>query len=419
MNKIVFLVRTLEGGGAERQLLVLAEGLKRRGHDVTIVVYYAGGPYEGEVQGTAIRYVSLEKQGFWDVGGFFWRAFRLLRRLKPDILHGYMDVGNFVAVTLKPALPRCKVVWGVRTSNFDQSAYDVAGRILSRVLVAASRWTDLIICNSASGGGALVIHGYPAAKIVVVPNGIDTERFSPMPEEGARLRRSWGILPDQPLIGLAARPDPMKGHETFAAAARLFLTRYPTAQFVCAGDWIEPYRSAVLATLQRSGLGDRLRWLGFVRDMPPFYSALDVSTSSSAFGEGVPNAIAESMACGVPCAVTDVGDSKVVVSDLGIVVPPRDPQALADAWATLLERRSPSCPSPAGNASFRSTASRRWSHTPSVYCRRACNGHEGVRRGDARRAWRARGPGPVILCGPGCPAGVECSLGHVRREHGR
>jgi glycosyltransferase involved in cell wall biosynthesis len=75
--------------------------------------------------------------------------------------------------------------------------------------------------------------------------------------------------------------------------------------------------------------------------MPPFYSALDVSTSSSAFGEGVPNAIAESMACGIPCAVTDVGDSRLVVGDLGIVVPARDPQALADAWAQLLTRRSP------------------------------------------------------------------------------
>ena len=86
---------------------------------------------------------------------------------------------------------------------------------------------------------------------------------------------------------------------------------------------------------------DRLQWHGFVRDMTPFYNALDVSTSSSAFGEGVPNAIAEAMACGVPCAVTDVGDSKLVVGDLGIVVPPADPEALSEAWARLLERRSP------------------------------------------------------------------------------
>ena len=341
MKRIVFLVRTLEGGGAERQLLLLAAGLHARGYDVTIVVYYAGGPYEPEIHSTGIRYVSLEKQGFWDFGGFFWRAFRLLRRLEPDVVHGYMDVGNFVAVTLKPAVRRCRIVWGVRTSAFDQSAYDTAGRILSRVLVAASRWTDLIICNSASGAAAAVTHGYPSAKVVVVPNGVDTERFRPMPEEGARLRLSWGIRPDQPLIGLAARPDPMKDHETFTAAARLFATRYPAAQFVCAGDWIEPYRSAVLKALHESGLEGRLRWLGFVRDMPPFYSALDVSTSSSAFGEGIPNAIAESMACGIPCAVTDVGDSRIVVGDLGIVVPPRDPQALADAWANLFARRGP------------------------------------------------------------------------------
>jgi glycosyltransferase involved in cell wall biosynthesis len=133
----------------------------------------------------------------------------------------------------------------------------------------------------------------------------------------------------------------MKDYGNFAAAARMLAEERQDVRFVCAGDWLEPYRSAALRALDAAGLGDRLRHFGFVRDMPAFYNALDVSTSSSVFGEGVPNGVAEAMACGVPCAVTDVGDSRRLVGDTGIVVPPRDPRALADAWRALLDRRSP------------------------------------------------------------------------------
>ena len=155
-----------------------------------------------------MRYVSLDKRGFWDFAGFFWRTARLMRRLDPDVLHGYMDVGNMVAVTLKPLLRRSRIVWGVRTSNFDQRAYDVAGQLLSRILILASRWTDLIICNSIAGAAQVVTHGYPADKVVVVVNGVDTDRFRPMPEAGARLRLQWGIASGNPSSASWLGPTP-------------------------------------------------------------------------------------------------------------------------------------------------------------------------------------------------------------------
>ena len=331
----------LEGGGAERQLLLLADGLQRRGHDVTVAVFYTGGPYEAELPATNVRYLPLEKRNVGDLLGFYWRTIRKLRRLDPDVVHGYMDVANTVSAVIKPFFPRCKIVWGIRASNFDMNAYDAMGRLLARILVKLSRWADLIICNSHAGAAYIVGRGYPKDKTVVIPNGVNTATFQPLPLARPRVRAEWGIAPEQPVIGLVARPDPMKDYGNFAAAAGLLAVERPDARFVCAGDWIEPYRSAALAVLERSGLGERLHHYGFVRDMPSFYSGLDVATSSSAFGEGVPNAVAEAMACGVPCAVTDVGDSRVLVGETGVVVPPRNPRALADAWHSLLERRSP------------------------------------------------------------------------------
>ncbi len=133
----------------------------------------------------------------------------------------------------------------------------------------------------------------------------------------------------------------MKGHDIFTKAAELLLARRPTATFVCAGEGAEPHRSAVLSTLEQAGLGERLVWLGTVRDMPAFYSALTVATCCSRFGEGFSNAIAEAMACGVPCAVTDVGDLSMIVGGTGIVVPREDPAALAAAWDRLIDVAGP------------------------------------------------------------------------------
>src|SRR4051812_15947040 len=127
MGRILFLARSLEGGGAERQLMLLASGLKARGHDVTIAVYYLGGAYEPEIASTGVRYISLEKRGFWDIVAFFRRAIQMARDLRPDVVHGYMDVGNFVALALKPFLSGSRIAWGVRASRFDMKEYDVAG----------------------------------------------------------------------------------------------------------------------------------------------------------------------------------------------------------------------------------------------------------------------------------------------------
>lgn len=337
-RRILFLLQKLEGGGAERQLLVLADALKRRGHDVTLAVYYPGGPYESFAAETGVRLVCLDKGGTGDNLGFLRRVIRLVRALDPDVIHGYMDTGNIVASAMKPFARHSRIVWGVRASNLDLSQYDRRGRVLFQLTRLAARSADVIISNSQSGAEHAVSAGYPADRTVVIPNGIDTDRFAPSPVRAEELRAEWGVKPEERLIGIAARLDPMKDHVTFIAAAQTLAARQPDVRFICFGDGVEPYRSHVLAALHASGLGDRLLLRGFSHEMPAVYSALDVSTSSSAFGEGFSNAIAEAMACGTPCAVTDVGDSRLIVGDLGKVVPPRDAAALADAWESLLAR---------------------------------------------------------------------------------
>jgi glycosyltransferase involved in cell wall biosynthesis len=130
----------------------------------------------------------------------------------------------------------------------------------------------------------------------------------------------------------------MKDHPTFLHAAAIVAKSRPDARFVVIGGGPERYSRELRALAGQLGIPDRIVWTGIIGDMPSAYRALDICCLSSAFGEGTPNVIAEAMACGVPCVVTDVGDSRIVVGETGIVVPPKDPEALAGGLATMAER---------------------------------------------------------------------------------
>jgi glycosyltransferase involved in cell wall biosynthesis len=197
---------------------------------------------------------------------------------------------------------------------------------------------DAIIANSHVGRDYHLALGYPAEKTVVIPNGIDTERFRPNPLARRRIREEWGIKEQEELIGLVGRLDPMKDHPIFIEAAALLAKRRSEIRFVCVGGGPDEYRAELQRHAKQLGLEDRLLWVGIREDMPAVYTALDIAVSSS-YGEGFANVIGEAMACGVPCVVTNVGDSARVVADLGEVVPPKDPVALRDAIERLLDQK--------------------------------------------------------------------------------
>jgi glycosyltransferase involved in cell wall biosynthesis len=118
---------------------------------------------------------------------------------------------------------------------------------------------------------------------------------------------------------------------------KIFDQKECSVRFVCIGDGKEPYKSEIHSLSMTLGLNGSLIWAGEMEDMPSVYNAIDIVTSSS-ISEGFPNVIGEAMACGIPCVVTDVGDSALIVGETGIVVPPEDPLALADGWRSMLKR---------------------------------------------------------------------------------
>jgi glycosyltransferase involved in cell wall biosynthesis len=336
MGKLLFLARALDFGGAERQLATLASRLHRAGHDVRIAVFYAGGGLEAETRAAGVPIVDLSKGGRWDLLPFLWRLIRLLRAERPAILHGYLTVPNLLAVLLKPCMPGAKVVMGVRASNMELDRYDWLSRLTARVERGVSRGADLIIVNSRAGRDHLLAQGFAPSQLYVVPNGIDTERFRPDPAARLCQRAAWGIGEEERLIGLVARWDPMKDHPNFLRAAARILADHPAARFVCMGGGDPDYRSRLETLAETLGLAGKIAWREPQADLNPVYAALDLLVSASRYGEGFSNVIGEAMATGVPCVVTDVGDSAWIVGETGRVAPPGDAAALAAAVDELL-----------------------------------------------------------------------------------
>src|SRR6266571_5440934 len=148
MTRVVFLIRSLGPGGAERQLTTLVRAMDRTRFDLTVITFYSGGHFEQELAESNIPLISLRKRGRWDVVPFLWRLIGELRRVHPDVIHSYLVEPNLASVLVKPLVRSPKIVWGVRASNMDVSNYDWFVRMNFRLQALASRFADMIIFNS-------------------------------------------------------------------------------------------------------------------------------------------------------------------------------------------------------------------------------------------------------------------------------
>ena len=317
-------------------MIVTAKGLADRGHNVTVLTFYQGGLYDKELADTQVQLLCLNKKGRWDIFPFLYRLIKILRTQSPELIYSFLGTANILSVLTRCFVPHLRVVWSVRASDMDLEQYDRLSRWSYRLECRLARYSDLVIANSQAGSEYAVQHGFPTDKMAVVPNGIDTERFHIDRAAGKALRKQWGIAEDECLIGVVGRIDPMKGIPVFLEAATLISKHYPGLRFVWVGAGDQAYTEEMAQLSIELGLKDLLVWAGRHSDMVAVYNALDIASSSSSYGEGFPNVLGEAMACGVPCVVTNVGDSALVVGDTGLVVSAKNSQALADAWITIL-----------------------------------------------------------------------------------
>lgn len=335
MIAVTFVTRSLEAGGAERQLVVLARQLASLGHRVTIILLYERGPLIEELENTSITLLGVGKRGRWDVLSLV-RLARLVRASRPDFVHSYLEPANVLTAILKPFFGKATLVWGVRSSNMDLAYYDRSRRIVFQIQLWLSGVPDLIISNSDAGLRYLREAGVKNLRAVSIPNGVDTLAYKPSLDYQRRNeRQALGVATDALVVGQVARIDPMKSYETFLEAARLFAMENSKAVFVCVGGGDSDYLRQLKNQTREFGLEQRVVWLGHHADVCKILGAFDVVTLASAFGEGFSNLLGEAASCGCIVVATDVGDARRILNGSGFVVPPRDSTAIAAAWSQI------------------------------------------------------------------------------------
>lgn len=337
--KIFFLARSLDFGGAERQLVSLAKGVAEKGHHVTVGVFYKGGALEKELLGNKVNLVNLNKKSRWDIVSFLFTLLTSLRKNKPDIAYGFLGVPNILLILLKPFI-RAKIIWGVRASDMDLAQYDWLARKSYQLECLLSQFSDLVISNSTAGKNYAIKNGFPGKKIIVIENGIDTSRFRMNPSNRDEVRAELQLGQDK-IIGFVGRIDPMKDIPSLLNGFAIIAKKRSDLKLVLVGDGDGEHKKKILEQISELNIKEKVLLTGPRKDVDRILNAFDVFVSSS-ITEGFSNVIAEAMAAGVPCVVTDVGDSKTIVSNSGEVIPPRNPERLAFAIDKILNERKSS-----------------------------------------------------------------------------
>ncbi|MDG2124651.1 MAG: glycosyltransferase [Verrucomicrobiales bacterium] len=336
--KVLQLITGLDVGGAETMMCRLMERIDRERFDCQVVSLRPRGALAPRLEAAGVPMSFLDIDSAKDVPGGIAKLAMLVRRERPDVVQTWMYHADFLGSLVGRLCGDQRIVWNIQQSQLCRETSKPVTRFLNRFLAGRSQqWPDRIIACSKVAAELHAAQGYARDKMVWICNGAETDFYMPDAEAAAALRRELGIPDGAQVIGMAGRYNPQKDYGNYFAAAGLLAERMPGVHFVAcgAGATLEDEGFRVLA--ESAGLGERFHALGVRSDMQAVYPAFTIAALSSAYGEGFPLTLGEAMACGVPCAATDVGDSAEIIGGTGAIVAPRDSVALADAWERLLK----------------------------------------------------------------------------------
>jgi glycosyltransferase involved in cell wall biosynthesis len=338
--RVVHVITGLDTGGAETSLARLLSRMDRDRFESVVVTLREGGALRPRVEALGVPVYSLGlSRGAIDPRGLF-RLRSILRRECPDIVQSWMYHADLLSGVTAKIAGRPPVVWNIRNGAIKDVGMRKMTQLVAHLCGRTSRLLPTrIVCCSLSARAIHVGLGYDDARIVFIPNGYDVEAFAPDRQSRRQLRAELGLDDATPLIGIAARFDPIKDHHSFVRAAALVAKHHPDARFLMCGDNIDAGNHQLVEWIRDAGMTEKIFLLGRRTDMAAIYNAIDLLASSS-ITEGFPNTIAEAMACGTPCAVTDVGDAALIVGECGRVVPPGNPATLAGAIDSLIALRA-------------------------------------------------------------------------------
>ena len=336
---IVHVITGLQTGGAEMMLYKLqSEVSEDQNVRSQVVSLLPEGPIGERIRELGVPVTTLDMPR----GALTWdglrRLYGLLRREQPNIVQTWMYHADLIGGIVARMAGVDHIVWNIRSSTLDPDRDKRTTIWTAKICAYLSSWLpDRIVTCAREAGRVHAELGYDASKMVVVPNGFDTEQYRPDEQRRAQIRDELNVQ-NKAVVGLVARYHPQKDHRTFVCAAARLVERVPHAHFVLCGTDVTWENQELVCWIEEHGLRNSFSLLGSRDDVASIMTAFDVAVLSSATGEAFPNVVGEAMACGVPCVVTRVGDSAEIIGDTGIAVPTESPVEFADACEKILSQ---------------------------------------------------------------------------------
>jgi glycosyltransferase involved in cell wall biosynthesis len=329
--RVLYLIDKMGTGGAQTHLEALVAGLDPHRFEVELVCLLRGGIHADRLREREIPVTVLGLSRLYMPSGLlaFLRFIARLRSARTDVLHTYLSAANVFGC----AAARAAAVTGVISSRRDTGFGD--GRLMRRALALTNRWAHRVV--AVSDDIARIVgerEGLAPPRLVVIPNGIDTDRFTPG-ERRVAVRTALGIPPAARLVVSVSRLAFIKGIDVLVEAVPAIRAAVPDAMFLVAGDGSD--QEKITRRIEALDLRGSLRLLGVHEDVPGLLAAADLFVLPSR-SEGQPNAVIEAMAMGLPVVASRVGGVPEVSRHdrEALLVEPERPALLAQACVDVL-----------------------------------------------------------------------------------
>ena len=331
--KVLHVITALNFGGAENMLAKLIEQGGADDHEVLSLL--PPGPAAARITACGVNVHTLGMQRGLAGPMAVIRLRRIIKAIAPDLIHGWMYHGNLAAsLARKLSVRSLPLVWNIRHSIPDLAMESWQTRQLLKVSARISRGPEAIIYNAHVSREQHEAIGYSAERASVLPNGFDIQRFAPNPDARDAARCAIGFSDNSFRVACVARYHPMKDQARLIAAVSEIRSRDCDIELLLVGHGFETPPVEIQTLIESEPAGVVLT-CGARSDVAEWLPGIDVLVVPSAWGEGFPNVIGEALSCGVPVVATDVGDSARIVSENGIIIPPKDTGALSEALLTM------------------------------------------------------------------------------------
>ena len=318
--RVLLVIDELDVGGTEQQIVELVRHLPRARWTPTVCCFRPGRT-SAEIERLGVRVVHLPKRGTVDPR-LVWELTSLMRAERFDVVQTFLIGGNLWGRLAALAAGVPVVIASERNVDvWEEPAKRWLGLGLARV-------TDRIVANAEAVRDYLIRRGAEPQKVVTIRNGVDVSRFA-APVDRDAIRGALRLRPEHTVAAVVARLEPQKGQDVVIEVADRLCGRFPQLRWLLVGGGsAEP---AFRAEVARRGLGDRVVFTGFRTDSADLLRSADLSVLVST-KEGLSNTLLESLVAGLPVIASRVGgNAEVVAAGAGLLVPPRDADALAAA----------------------------------------------------------------------------------------